>query len=146
VFKKRSVYVTAEVLFQRNDSNPPVGTFICEWQETAAIPFFHRHLPPHGNTRPGRDHGHDGKWSGRFRKPRWNAGGPLLRPPGVFSRKQWPSLSMASRFLNEVIEHEAWFIELLAHKRDGKSIPSGHFRRGEPGHAPYSKNAGFYNP
>jgi hypothetical protein len=24
-----------------------------------------------------------------------------------------------------VIEHEAWFIELLAHKRDGKSIPSG---------------------
>ena len=51
---------------------------------------------------------------------------------------------MASRFLNEVIEHEAWFIELLAHQRDGKSIPSGHFRRGEPGHAPYSKNAGFY--
>ena len=38
------------------------------------------------------------------------------------------------------------FIELLAHERDGKSIPSGHFRRGEPGHAPYSKNAGFYNP
>jgi len=25
-------------------------------------------------------------------------------------------------------------------------IPSGHFRRGEPGHAPYSKNAKFYNP
>jgi len=60
VFKKRSVYVTAEVLFQLNDSNPPVGIFICEWQETAAIPFFHRHLPRHGNTRPGRDHGHDG--------------------------------------------------------------------------------------
>jgi ferritin-like protein len=53
---------------------------------------------------------------------------------------------MASRILNEVIEHEAWFIESLAHKRDGKSIPSGHFRRGEPGHAPYRKNAGFYNP
>src|ERR1035437_5850458 len=53
---------------------------------------------------------------------------------------------MASRILNEEIEHEAWFIELLAHERDGKSIPSGHFRRGEPGHAPYSKNASFYNP
>ena len=53
---------------------------------------------------------------------------------------------MAARILNEEIEHEAWFIELLAKERDGKSIPSGHFRRGEPGHAPYSKNAGFYNP
>jgi ferritin-like protein len=51
---------------------------------------------------------------------------------------------LASRILNEEIEHEAWFIELLAHERDGKSIPSGHFRRGEPGHAPYSKNASFY--
>jgi ferritin-like protein len=53
---------------------------------------------------------------------------------------------LASRILNEEIEHEAWFIELLAHERDGKTIPSGHFRRGEPGHAPYSKNAKFYNP
>jgi ferritin-like protein len=53
---------------------------------------------------------------------------------------------MASRILNEEIEHEAWFIELLAHERDGKSIPSGHFRRGEPGEAPYSKNRRFYNP
>ena len=53
---------------------------------------------------------------------------------------------MAARILNEEIEHEAWFIELLAHERDGKSVPSGHFRRGEPGHAPYSKNASFYNP
>src|SRR5947208_949092 len=53
---------------------------------------------------------------------------------------------MAARILNEEVEHEAWFIELLAHERDGKSIPSGHFRRGEPGHAPYSKNAAFYNP
>ncbi|HYL12092.1 MAG TPA: DNA protection during starvation protein [Terriglobales bacterium] len=53
---------------------------------------------------------------------------------------------MASRILNEEIEHEAWFIELLARERDGKVIPSGHFRRGEPGHAPYSKNAKFYNP
>src|SRR6201987_1330761 len=32
---------------------------------------------------------------------------------------------LASRILNEEIEHEAWFIELLAHERDGKSIPSG---------------------
>jgi hypothetical protein len=38
---------------------------------------------------------------------------------------------MASRILNGEIEHEAWFIELLAFERDGKSIPSGHFRRGE---------------
>ena len=53
---------------------------------------------------------------------------------------------MASRILNEEIEHEAWFIELLAHERDGKSVPSGHFRRGTPGEAPYSKNRGFYNP
>ena len=53
---------------------------------------------------------------------------------------------LASRILNEEIEHEAWFIELLAHERDGKTVPSGHFRRGEPGHAPYSKNASFYNP
>ena len=53
---------------------------------------------------------------------------------------------LASRILNEEVEHEAWFIELLAHERDGKSIPSGHFRRGEPGEAPYSKNRQFYNP
>jgi len=53
---------------------------------------------------------------------------------------------MASRILSEEIEHEAWFIELLAHERDGQTIPSGHFRLGEPGHAPYSKNAQFYNP
>jgi len=53
---------------------------------------------------------------------------------------------LASRILNEEIEHEAWFIELLAHERHGKTIPSGHFRRGEPGEAPYSKNRGFYNP
>ncbi len=53
---------------------------------------------------------------------------------------------MAARILNEEIEHEAWFIELLSYERDGKGIPSGHFRRGEPGEAPYSKNRGFYNP
>lgn len=53
---------------------------------------------------------------------------------------------IASRILQEEMEHEAWFIELLAKERDGKVIPSGHFRRGEPGDAPYSKNRGFYNP
>jgi len=53
---------------------------------------------------------------------------------------------MASRILQEEIEHEAWFIELLSMERDGVSRPSGHFRRGAPGEAPYSKNAGFYNP
>jgi hypothetical protein len=53
---------------------------------------------------------------------------------------------MASRILNEEIEHEAWCIELLSRERDGKGIPSGHFRRGQPGDAPYSKNRGFYNP
>jgi ferritin-like protein len=53
---------------------------------------------------------------------------------------------MASRILNEEIEHEAWFIELLSKERDGESRPSGHFRRGSPGDAPYSKNRGFYNP
>jgi ferritin-like protein len=53
---------------------------------------------------------------------------------------------MASRILQEEIEHEAWFIELLSKERDGIGIPSGHFRRGAPGEAPYSKNKGFYNP
>jgi hypothetical protein len=31
-------------------------------------------------------------------------------------------------------------------ERDSVVRPSGHFRRGAPGEAPYSKNAGFYNP
>lgn len=53
---------------------------------------------------------------------------------------------IASRILQEEIEHEAWFIELLSMERDGVARPSGHFRRGTPGEAPYSKNAGFYNP
>ncbi len=53
---------------------------------------------------------------------------------------------MASRILNEEVEHEAWFIELLSMERDNVVRPSGHFRRGAPGEAPYSKNAGFYNP
>jgi ferritin-like protein len=53
---------------------------------------------------------------------------------------------LASRILNEEIEHEAWFIELLSKERDGVIRPSGHFRRGTPGEGPYSKNVGFYNP
>lgn len=53
---------------------------------------------------------------------------------------------MASRILQEEVEHEAWFIELLSMERDGDVRPSGHFRRGNPGDAPYSKNSGFYNP
>lgn len=53
---------------------------------------------------------------------------------------------IASRIVQEEIEHEAWFIELLAMERDGEIRPSGHFRRGTPGAAPYSKNSGFYNP
>ncbi|BAS29333.1 DNA protection during starvation protein [Limnochorda pilosa] len=53
---------------------------------------------------------------------------------------------MASRILQEEIEHEAWFIELLSKERDGVIRPSGHFRRGEPGDAPHSKNRPFYNP
>jgi ferritin-like protein len=53
---------------------------------------------------------------------------------------------IASRILQEEIEHEAWFIELLSYEREGVSRPSGHFRRGEPGEGPYSKNRGFYNP
>ncbi len=53
---------------------------------------------------------------------------------------------LVSRILQEEIEHEAWFIELLSFERDGISRPSGHFRRGEPGEGPHSKNRPFYNP
>lgn len=60
--------------------------------------------------------------------------------------KDFRTYDMASRILQEEIEHEAWFIELLSKERDGTGIPSGHFRRGEPGEAPFSKNRGFYNP
>lgn len=52
---------------------------------------------------------------------------------------------MASRILQEEVEHEAWFIELLSMERDQTVRPSGHFRRGSPGEAPYSKNAPFYH-
>lgn len=51
---------------------------------------------------------------------------------------------LAARILNEEIEHEAWFIELLAMERHGKVRPSGHFRRDTPGDAPYSRNRPFY--
>ncbi|MGH3321865.1 MAG: DNA protection during starvation protein [Streptosporangiaceae bacterium] len=50
---------------------------------------------------------------------------------------------LAARILNEEIEHEAWFIELLAMERDGTVKPSGHFRRGAPGEGPYSRNRAF---
>lgn len=53
---------------------------------------------------------------------------------------------LAMRILNEEIEHEAWFVELLSMERDGVVRPSGHFRRGSPGDGPYSKNTKFYNP
>ncbi|MBV9690683.1 MAG: hypothetical protein JO202_13355, partial [Ktedonobacteraceae bacterium] len=53
---------------------------------------------------------------------------------------------MAARILNEEVEHEAWFIELLSKERDNVVRPSGHFRRGAPGEGPYSKNTSFYNP
>lgn len=51
---------------------------------------------------------------------------------------------MAARILNEEVEHEAWFIELLSAARGDVARPSGHFARGTPGAAPYSKNTGFY--
>jgi ferritin-like protein len=47
---------------------------------------------------------------------------------------------MASRILQEDIEHEAWFVELLSMERDGEVNLAGHFIRGEPGDAPYSTN------
>jgi ferritin-like protein len=50
---------------------------------------------------------------------------------------------MAQRILNEEMDHEAWFIELLSKERDGEVNPAGHFVRGEPGDAPYSTNNRF---
>lgn len=47
---------------------------------------------------------------------------------------------MAQRILQEEVEHEAWFIELLSMERDNEVNPAGHFIRGEPGDAPYSTN------
>ena len=53
---------------------------------------------------------------------------------------------LAMRILNEEIEHEAWFIELLSMERDGVARPSGHFKRGEVGDAPWSRNRPFGHP
>ena len=50
---------------------------------------------------------------------------------------------MAQRILNEEMDHEAWFIELLSKERDDEINPAGHFIRGEPGDAPYSTNNRF---
>ncbi|RBI58603.1 DNA protection protein DPS [halophilic archaeon] len=50
---------------------------------------------------------------------------------------------MAQRVLNEEIDHEAWFIELLSKERDDEINPAGHFVRGEPGDAPYLTNNRF---
>ena len=50
---------------------------------------------------------------------------------------------MAARILNEEMDHEAWFIELLSKERDDAINPAGHFVRGEPGDAPYSTNNRF---
>ena len=50
---------------------------------------------------------------------------------------------MAQRILQEEIDHEAWFIELLSMERDGEVNPAGHFVRGEPGDAPLSTNNRF---
>lgn len=60
--------------------------------------------------------------------------------------KDLRTYDMAMRILNEEIEHEAWFIELLAAERGDAPRPSGHFARGSAGVAPYSTNSGFYNP
>ncbi|WP_148258251.1 DNA protection during starvation protein [Halalkalicoccus jeotgali] len=50
---------------------------------------------------------------------------------------------MAQRILQEEMDHEAWFIELLSMERDGEVNPAGHFVRGEPGEAPLSTNNRF---
>src|SRR5260370_14805049 len=53
---------------------------------------------------------------------------------------------LAARILNEEIEHEASFIELLAHERDGKSFPPGPFRKADPAEPPSTKHSPFYTP
>ncbi|HKI56985.1 MAG TPA: DNA protection during starvation protein [Trueperaceae bacterium] len=50
--------------------------------------------------------------------------------------------ALAARILQEEIEHEAWFMELLNFERNGTSLPSGHFKRAYPGQAPISHNRG----
>jgi len=46
--------------------------------------------------------------------------------------KDYRTADLALAILNEEIEHEAWFEELLTGK------PSGHFRRRQPGESPYT--------
>jgi len=60
--------------------------------------------------------------------------------------KDYRTFELAMRILNEEIEHEAWFVELLSIERDGVGRPSGHFKRGDAGDAPWSSNRPFYNP
>lgn len=50
---------------------------------------------------------------------------------------------LAARILNEEVDHEARFVELLSKERDGEVNPAGHFTRGEPGDAPCSTNNRF---
>ena len=50
---------------------------------------------------------------------------------------------MSQRILNEEIDHEAWFVELLSMERDGEVNPAGRFVRGEPGDAPYTRGENF---
>lgn len=50
---------------------------------------------------------------------------------------------MAQRILQEEIEHEARFVELLSKERSNEINPAGHFVRGEPGGASYSTNRRF---
>jgi ferritin-like protein len=45
--------------------------------------------------------------------------------------KDHRTYELALAILNEEVEHESWFSEFLG---EG---PSGHFRRGAPGHSPY---------
>ena len=47
---------------------------------------------------------------------------------------------MAQHILQEEIEHEAWFVELLNIERDGEVNPAGHFVRGDPSDASLSTN------
>jgi hypothetical protein len=129
MFQKCPVYTTAEVLPELEDSHATVGTLIRQWNESAFSRFFDRHFR------------HDRQaTSSRCAIRSW------IEICNMTFGKDPRTYDMAARILNEEIEHEAWFIELLAHERDGKTIPSGHFRGGEPGHAPYRKNASFYNP
>ena len=71
---------------------------------------------------------------------------PGVEPPKNGKIRSGVKELSGTRILNEEVEHEAWFIELLSMERDKTVRPSGRFRRSAPGEAPYSKNHGFYNP